>query len=196
MPAGPPPRQGRRTPQVEIVDRTDIIAPTFRGSGAAARVTGVLVQTSGEPERHLEADLVVDATGRGSRTPLWLGELDLPGPAEESVRVDLTYTTRAFHMTLADTAGDVAVITVPTPEVSRGGALVVAENGLGLLTLRVEGRRTAALKAINRYLQRLQRAAVRDAALSLAFQRVTNLLAAPPALMRPDRAVRVLARGR
>jgi hypothetical protein len=316
--------QVRQIPQVEFVDRTDIIAPTFRGSGPTARVTGVRVQTAGEPERHLEADLVVDATGRGSRTPRWLSELNLPTPAEESVRVDLTYTTRAFRLTFAETNDDVAIITVPTPEVPRGGALVVAENGLGLLTLygmfgehaptdvegfldfagslarpdtydtvkglepvgeaatfrfpgsvrrryerlrhfpagllvlgdavcsfnpaygqgmsvcaiqatvlrrlaaadpavspqrffraissivdtpwqivtggdlshpRVEGHRPAALKVINRYLQRLQRAAVRDVALSLAFHRVTNLVAAPPTLMRPDRAVRVLLRG-
>jgi 2-polyprenyl-6-methoxyphenol hydroxylase-like FAD-dependent oxidoreductase len=60
----------------------------------------------------------------------------------------------------------------------------------------VEGRRNPVMPLLNRYLQRLQAAAVRDAALSLAFGRVANLLAGPPSLLRPDRAVRVLVHGR
>ncbi|MBX6752277.1 MAG: hypothetical protein IRY85_21890 [Micromonosporaceae bacterium] len=59
---------------------------------------------------------------------------------------------------------------------------------------RAEGRRTPMLRVVNRYLGCLTTAATRDAALSLAFHRVTNLVAAPPTLMRPDRALRVLAR--
>lgn len=41
----------------------------------------------------LLADLVVDATGRGSRTPVWLEEFGYERPAEERVKIGLAYTT-------------------------------------------------------------------------------------------------------
>jgi hypothetical protein len=50
----------------------------------------------GESERFLEADLVVDSTGRGSRTPVWLEELGYQRPAEETVKIGLAYTTRHY----------------------------------------------------------------------------------------------------
>jgi hypothetical protein len=44
---------------------------------------------------------------------------------------------------------------------------------------------------VNAYLGRLLAAAERDVALALAFVRVAALLEPPPALMRPDRLLRV-----
>jgi hypothetical protein len=55
----------------------------------------------------------------------------------------------------------------------------------------VKGDRSAAVAVVNAYLGRLLAAAERDAALSLAFVRVAALLEPPPALMRPDRLLRV-----
>ncbi|MGW5445355.1 NAD(P)/FAD-dependent oxidoreductase [Streptomyces asiaticus] len=45
----------------------------------------------------LEACLVVDATGRGSRAPQWLAQLDLPPVREEIVDPGLVYATRVFR---------------------------------------------------------------------------------------------------
>lgn len=69
-------------------------------------------------------------------------------------------------------------------------------SGTDLTYPQVEGRRPFGMGVLNRYAQRLQAAAVRDAALTLAFGRVVNLLAPPPSLLRPDRALRVLVHGR
>ncbi|MGI5186130.1 FAD-dependent oxidoreductase [Dactylosporangium sp. CA-152071] len=65
----------------------------------ATQVTGVRVQHRSDnatPET-LEADLVIDATGRGSRTPAWLEEIGYQRPREDRVKVGLAYTTRHYR---------------------------------------------------------------------------------------------------
>lgn len=57
------------------------------------------------------------------------------------------------------------------------------------------GRPPLRLRLINRYVERLQRAARDDTELAEAFLRVANLKAAPPSLMRPGRMLRVLRKG-
>lgn len=54
------------------------------------------------------------------------------------------------------------------------------------------GPRTPAVKFINWYMSKLHRAAHRDPVASLAFHRVSNLLAPPPTVMHPRVAARVL----
>jgi 2-polyprenyl-6-methoxyphenol hydroxylase-like FAD-dependent oxidoreductase len=65
----------------------------------AGRVTGArIAPTAGAgPEETLPADLVVDATGRGSKAPAWLAELGYAAPEEEKVQVGLGYSTRYYR---------------------------------------------------------------------------------------------------
>ncbi len=67
-------------------------------AGGATRVTGVRLRdpATGE-ETTVDADLVVDATGRASRAPAWLEQLGLPGVPEEVIDSGLAYATRLFH---------------------------------------------------------------------------------------------------
>ena len=58
------------------------------------------------------------------------------------------------------------------------------------------GRPPLTARVLNRYIERLHIAASRDPDLAAAFLRVANLMAPPPSLMRPDRLVRVLLKGR
>jgi 2-polyprenyl-6-methoxyphenol hydroxylase-like FAD-dependent oxidoreductase len=109
-------------PNVTFRDRTSI-----RGLVASAdrsRITGVRIQGPGAeaPEEVLEADLVVDTTGRGSRTPRWLEELGYARVEEERVAMDLTYTTCDYQSPLPfDPIGtDIAIIPVATPDMPRG----------------------------------------------------------------------------
>ncbi|MBE1487549.1 FAD-dependent oxidoreductase [Plantactinospora soyae] len=109
---------------VAFLDRTDVVG--LEASPDRRRITGARVhrredQGPGSPQS-LPADLVVDATGRGSRTPRWLTELGYPRVDEEQVRMDLTYTTCDFQAPLAvDPIGDdIAVISVATPGNPRG----------------------------------------------------------------------------
>lgn len=84
----------------------------------AGLVRGVRVRSepSGNDEV-IEADLVVDATGRTSRTPAWLAELGYRPPVEELVELELISTTRYYH--LPDEAilgGDLAIEVLATAE--------------------------------------------------------------------------------
>jgi 2-polyprenyl-6-methoxyphenol hydroxylase-like FAD-dependent oxidoreductase len=44
-----------------------------------------------------EADLVVDAAGRGSRAPRWLAEIGFAAPVETTIGVDFAYTSAKFR---------------------------------------------------------------------------------------------------
>jgi uncharacterized protein (TIGR02246 family) len=106
---------------VTYLEGTDIRGLT--ASADRSRVTGVRVQgADGSTPEELTADLVVDATGRGSRTPRWLEELGYLRVEEERVTMDLTYTTCDFRAPLPfDPIGDdIALLPVATPKAPRG----------------------------------------------------------------------------
>jgi len=83
----------------------------------------------------LEADLTIDATGRGSRTPEWLDRAGYEKPRQEAVKIDIGYTTRFFRRKPSDLGGDLAAIVPPTPEGKRGGVLLAQEGDRWTLTL-------------------------------------------------------------
>lgn len=86
------------------------------------RVTGVRVRPTAEDaeQRELAADLVVDTTGRGSRTPAWLDEFGYRRPEEEQVKIDLAYTTRHYRLSSDPFGSDLAIIPAATPSHPRG----------------------------------------------------------------------------
>ncbi|MGY1496058.1 tryptophan 2,3-dioxygenase family protein [Streptomyces sp. QTS52] len=68
--------------------------------GRPGHITGVVVRDRGgdhHTRQEIEADLVVDATGRASRTPAWLAEMGALPPAEELVETGRAYATCIFH---------------------------------------------------------------------------------------------------
>ncbi|WP_107069694.1 MULTISPECIES: NAD(P)/FAD-dependent oxidoreductase [unclassified Streptomyces] len=65
--------------------------------GTAARITGVRVDTPEERDRLVTADLVVDASGRGSRARTWLQALGVSGIRQAGVDSGLVYATRIFE---------------------------------------------------------------------------------------------------
>lgn len=70
-----------------------------RTAGGAAVVTGVrVVPPGGGAVDEIAADLVVDATGRGSRTPAWLAELGYERPAEERISVRVKYASQTLRL--------------------------------------------------------------------------------------------------
>ncbi|MBL8212274.1 MAG: hypothetical protein JNK87_16275 [Bryobacterales bacterium] len=98
--------------------------------GTPARVAGVRI--GGE---RLEAELVVDATGRGSHSGPWLEAMGYSRPREERVEVGVAYTTRHFRRTPEDLDGDRAAILPATPEGKRGGVMLAQEGGRWVVTL-------------------------------------------------------------
>ncbi|GGQ35444.1 FAD-binding monooxygenase [Streptosporangium pseudovulgare] len=101
------------------------------GSG---RVTGVRVRpragdTASAAESVIHADLVVDAGGRGSRSPVWLQELGYAPAAQEQVRVGITYVTRTYRREPHHLGGLLGAFTNATPELPRAGIVAAQENG-------------------------------------------------------------------
>jgi len=89
----------RRTAAIEKVEiqRRSVSAPRY--DGAAARVTGVLVDpVDGGQCEFVASDLVVDAAGRGTRLPVWLTEWGFARPREDAVDVGITYATHAVNI--------------------------------------------------------------------------------------------------
>ena len=125
----------RALPHIRIASRSHVTG--LRCSPDGRRVTGVrlLRRADGSAEEVLEADLVVDATGRGSRAPRWLEALGYGRPQEERVRIDVGYATRRFHLRDGRLDDDLACVHGPTPQQPRGGALARLENDVWILTL-------------------------------------------------------------
>jgi len=121
-------------PNVEFLEQHAIRNLVTDGHG---RVTGVEVageanQSSGQV---LEADLVVDATGRGSRMPTWLEELGYARPDEDRIKMDLAYTTRHFRLRRDPYGTDLSINPVASPAFPRGAFFPKLGNDISMLSL-------------------------------------------------------------
>ncbi|KAK1178080.1 FAD-dependent monooxygenase [Streptomyces sp. NBS 14/10] len=108
-------------------------------AGDRSRVTGVRVrEVDGGETRLLEADLVVDATGRASRLGRWLAALGLPAVEQDVVDAGIGYATRMFKAPegAGDTFPAVQVAADPlTRQPGRFGVVYPQEGGRWLVTL-------------------------------------------------------------
>jgi 2-polyprenyl-6-methoxyphenol hydroxylase-like FAD-dependent oxidoreductase len=125
----------RVLPGVEFAPPSDIVGlaatPDARGIAGAK----ILRRADGSAEETIEADLVIDATGRGSRTPVWLAALGYERPTEDRITIDLGYTTRRYRLPPDALDGDLATLQGPIPSCPRGGVLARLEGGEWLVTL-------------------------------------------------------------
>ena len=125
----------RALPNVAFLDARDIVGLVASADGG--RVTGarVLRRADRAAEDVLDGELVVDATGRGSRTPIWLEALGYPRPDVEQVRIGLGYATRSYRLPPDALGGDLAVVHGGTPAHPRGGAMLRLEGDRWMVTL-------------------------------------------------------------
>ena len=125
----------RALPNVRLVDCCDVVG--LATTPDRRRVTGarLLRRADGSAEEALGADLVVDTTGRGARTPAWLEALGYPRPEREQVRVGLGYASRIYRLPPDALGGDLAVLHAATPRHPRAGALQVLEGDRWMVTL-------------------------------------------------------------
>ncbi|WP_084673860.1 NAD(P)/FAD-dependent oxidoreductase [Methylobacterium sp. WSM2598] len=121
----------RALPNVTVLDGVRTIGLRSDGS----RITGVRLARAGGQHQtdEIEADLVVDATGRGSSTPQWLTELGFSGPETELFGARVTYSTCTFRR--SDERSDWRALMVSDKTARRGGSLVPIEGGRWLVTL-------------------------------------------------------------
>jgi len=118
---------------VSILDNCEVLGYTLEPTG---RVSGVRIRRAGETaDDNLEAELVVDASGRGSRTPQWLDSLGFGKPTETEVRVDVGYASR-FYRRPEKAPGDwTGLMIYPKPPGTRLGVLFPVEDNRWMVTL-------------------------------------------------------------
>lgn len=132
---------------VEFLEGHDVVALVATPDGR--RVTGVTIRpgggdTGGDGSQGeesaaagmvLEADLVVDTTGRGSRAGLWLEQMGHGRPVAEKVQVGLGYSTRTYRLPEGAMGKDQVMLVNAGPGYQRAAVLAEQENGLFRLTM-------------------------------------------------------------
>ncbi|QLE70971.1 FAD-dependent oxidoreductase [Streptomyces rectiverticillatus] len=120
-------------PGVTLREETDALALL----GNAQRVTGVKVRAVGSHSAEaLEADLVVDASGRGSQAARRLTELGLHPAHEETVDTGMVYVTRIFRAPAGSERFPVVSVQADPRgrQPGQGATMVPVEGGRWLLT--------------------------------------------------------------
>jgi 2-polyprenyl-6-methoxyphenol hydroxylase-like FAD-dependent oxidoreductase len=103
---------------------------------AKTRATGVKLRSRGRGALQIEADLVVAATGRGSRASEWLTELGFPAPRETVVDAKAGYATRVYRFPHPPTYDWKAMYLQPlAPNQQRGAILMKVEDDQWQATL-------------------------------------------------------------
>jgi 2-polyprenyl-6-methoxyphenol hydroxylase-like FAD-dependent oxidoreductase len=104
--------------------------PVLQGS----RVTGVRLDGNGRTNEFFDADLVIDATGRGSRTPAWLERHGFRRPTESTVDVGVSYSGLVFPRRSDDLDGVLVVLAFAHPEQRRLAVALAIEGDRWLIT--------------------------------------------------------------
>jgi len=114
---------------VTFLDNQDVVEPVV----TARAVTGVRVVDRDGAAVEQRADLVVDATGRASRTPALLESLGYPRPAEDHTAVNWAYSSQLMSITEGRIVERMAMV---NPGVGKPRALLVAyEHGQWMLAI-------------------------------------------------------------
>jgi 2-polyprenyl-6-methoxyphenol hydroxylase-like FAD-dependent oxidoreductase len=123
----------RQLRNVRIVEGCHVLG--IVADAAGARIVGVRTRPDLAEDGHI-ADLIVDASGRASRTPACLREIGYEAPGVEKIDIDLTYATRQFIRKSGDLGGDsAAVIAATPPDGKRLGFILATERDRWMVTL-------------------------------------------------------------
>ncbi|MEQ1763344.1 MAG: FAD-dependent monooxygenase [Pyrinomonadaceae bacterium] len=96
----------------------------------SGRVTGVRTD-----DGTIRADLTVDASGRGTLAFKWLADIGFEAGEEESVKVDISYTTRMFRRSTDALGGDGFAVITPQLKNLKSGVMLAQEGDLWVATL-------------------------------------------------------------
>jgi 2-polyprenyl-6-methoxyphenol hydroxylase-like FAD-dependent oxidoreductase len=122
-------RRVRELPGVTVFEDHDVTE--LIPSPDSRSVCGVTVQRAGADGDafRMDADLVVDASGRASRVPVWLEQLGYPRPEQTQVDPDIAYASRIFRIPDGFPADWKAVMLMSQPPVvPRTGYLFEIED--------------------------------------------------------------------
>lgn len=116
-------------PGVELCPETPVVG--YLTDVDNSRVEGVAVPNGNRTHDH-EADLVVDATGRTSRTPGWLVDHGYEEPPVQEVHIDMSYRTVSLDRPEDDRR---LFFVPPSAPRTRGGGVFPIEGGRWIVTL-------------------------------------------------------------
>lgn len=127
-------------PQIRIMSNTEVVE--LIASGDKRRVTGVRVRARNkelDAVQDIQADFVVDASGRNSHTPQWLEQLGYARPTEKVVSAFTGYASRIYTKpTDVDWQG---LLMQPAPPHNlRGGVIYALEGSRCVVTLAGAGK--------------------------------------------------------
>jgi 2-polyprenyl-6-methoxyphenol hydroxylase-like FAD-dependent oxidoreductase len=121
-------------PNVTVLTQTTCLNPVF--NYRSGRVTGVLVRAADRAVSMHDADLVIDATGRGSQTPAWLREWGFSEPRTVTVKVEVGYASRLLERRPGEFDNAMGgIIAGAPPAETRMGAVLAVEGNRWLVTL-------------------------------------------------------------
>ncbi len=123
-------------PNIKVIENCDVLG--LLTTPDHTRIVGVRLidrRADGSSESALNADLVVDATGRRSESPVWLEKLGYEKPQEEQVRVGISYMTRIYRRRPEDLQGDLATIVSPSLPNWRYGVIMAQEGDRWIVTI-------------------------------------------------------------
>lgn len=122
-------------PGVRRLDGHEVIA--LRTTPDRQRLLGVTLRRLGgsDPAEELDTDVVVEASGRGSRLPAWLEGLGLSKAPETTVKINLGYGTRHYRPPPGFTAPWKALYIQDAVPGRRQGVIVPVEGGKWTVSL-------------------------------------------------------------
>jgi 2-polyprenyl-6-methoxyphenol hydroxylase-like FAD-dependent oxidoreductase len=121
-------------PNVTLIDSA--VVTRYVADWENARLTGVCIRDRNAqmPEEPVHADLVIDASGRGSQTPQRLSDLGYVRPQEALVKVDYAYASRVYERP-ARMPDWKNLYVLDRPPSARGGLVWSVESNRWLVTL-------------------------------------------------------------
>lgn len=122
-------------PNVQALEDCNVLGLVTTADNS--RVTGVRLinRQTGGVEETMRADLVVDASGRGSRSPAWLEKLGYERPVVEEVRIGMGYTTCYFRRQPEHIPGLDGIAFLATPPNKRLGVILAQDRNRWVVTL-------------------------------------------------------------
>ena len=122
-------------PQLEAIVRARVMAlprVTIKACAAVSALTGDQSKITGvrlDDGETLTADLVVDASGRGSRSDRWLSALDLPVPEQVEIKIGIAYSTRLYKRVPGEWPGFRGALVLPDPRSEQMAGMVLPIEG-------------------------------------------------------------------
>jgi 2-polyprenyl-6-methoxyphenol hydroxylase-like FAD-dependent oxidoreductase len=120
---------------IAIVDGRDVVGPMVARAGDAVTGVRLLRRRDGSTEEAVDADLVVDATGRAGRSLRWLDKLGHPHPPQDELHVGVAYATRHIRLPVGALGDDRIVVVGPQPGRTTGMYLAEQEHGWWIHTV-------------------------------------------------------------